>query len=81
MNDIRLEIVSPVRTVVTTSADSVTLPGTKGLFQVLKDHAPLISSLEKGDIVWVSGGSEERLAISSGFVEVGSNKVIACVEI
>ena len=52
-----------------------------GPFQVLKDHAPLISSLEKGEIVYVEGGRTQTLPISSGFVEVLSNTVSACVEI
>jgi F-type H+-transporting ATPase subunit epsilon len=52
-----------------------------GPFEVLKDHAPLISSLEKGDIVYVSEGREQRLPIASGFVEVRDNQVDVCVEL
>ena len=48
---------------------------------VLKDHAPIISSLEKGDIVYVSGGKESRLPIREGFVEVLDNQVDVCVEV
>jgi F-type H+-transporting ATPase subunit epsilon len=48
---------------------------------VLKDHAPLISSLEQGRITFLSSGVEENVDIQSGFVEIAFNKIIACVEL
>ena len=48
---------------------------------VLKDHAPLISSLEAGRIVFVSGGMTENVEIESGFVEIAFNKVTVCAEL
>ena len=81
MDVIQLHIVSPERTLVETTVSNVTLPGTLGPFMVLKNHAPIISSLEKGDIVYVSGGKESRLSIAEGFVEVRDNKVDVCVEV
>lgn len=78
---IQLHIVSPERTLVETKVSVVTLPGTLGPFEVLRNHAPLISSLEKGDVVYVSGGKETRLPIASGFVEVRDNQVDVCVEV
>ena len=77
---IKLHIVSPEGTLVETAVSAVTLPGTVGPFEVLKGHAALISSLEKGDIVYVAEGAEHRLPIASGFVEVRDNQVVACVE-
>ena len=79
--DILLEIISPEKTLVHRMVGEVEFPGTKGRFEVLKDHAPLVSSLEKGDIVFSSGGKQERLAIASGFVEIYKNHVTACVEL
>ena len=76
-----MHIVSPEGTLVETTVSAVTLPGTVGPFEVLKNHAALISSLEKGDIVYVSGGKESRISIAEGFVEVRDNKVVACVEV
>ena len=58
----------------------VELPGDMGRFVVLRDHAPLISSLVEGDIVFGGDGQDESVHISSGFVEVVDNHVIACVE-
>ena len=48
---------------------------------VLKDHAPLISSLEEGRIAFTSAGVDECVDISSGFVEIAYNDVIVCVEL
>ena len=80
MDVITLHIVSPEGTLVKTTVSAVTLPGTLGPFEVLKDHAALISSLEKGEIVYVTEGAEHRVPIASGFVEVRDNQVDACVE-
>ena len=81
-NDIiHLVIYSPERTVLEKMVCKVSLPGTLGRFMVLKDHAPLISSLEEGRIVYVCNGVEENVYISSGFVEIAYNKVIVCAEL
>ena len=80
MDVIALHIISPEGTVVKTTVSAVTLPGTLGPFEVLKGHAALISSLEKGEIVYVAEGAEHRVPILSGFVEVHDNHVDACVE-
>ena len=62
-------------------AEIVTLPGELGSFSVLYDHAPLISSLIKGEIKYTEDELEKSIGISSGFVEVRDNIVSACVEI
>ncbi|MCI7360390.1 MAG: F0F1 ATP synthase subunit epsilon, partial [Prevotella sp.] len=49
---LKLRIVSPERIVFVGDVDSVTVPGTTGEFQVLPNHAPLISSLEAGNVVY-----------------------------
>ncbi|MBQ9193860.1 MAG: F0F1 ATP synthase subunit epsilon [Bacteroidales bacterium] len=79
--DIKLHIVSPEGVLVETEVSSVTLPGTLAPFQVLRDHAALLSSLAAGDIVYLTEAGEQRLAIRSGFVEVHDNQVDACVEV
>ena len=80
-NAIALHIVSPEGTLVETEVSAVTLPGSLAPFEVLKDHAPLISSLDQGDIVYVDESGEQRLPIASGFVEVRDNQVDVCVEV
>lgn len=76
-----LDVISPERTLVHAAVEAVELPGTKGRFEVLKDHAALISSLEKGVIAYRNGEGTDKVAISSGFVEVNDNHVVACVEL
>ena len=80
-DNILLIIYSPERTLLEKMVCKVSFPGTKGRFMVLKDHAPLISSLEEGRIVFVSGGVEENIDIKAGFVEIAYNKVTVCVEL
>ena len=81
MDSIQLHILSPEGTVVETEVSAVTLPGIQGPFMVLKDHAALITALEKGSIVYRADGKEEVLPIAEGFVEVRDNKVVCCVEL
>ncbi len=76
-----LDVLSPERTLVHSAVDSVELPGTKGRFEVLKGHAALISSLEKGQVTYSAGGRTDSVDISSGFVEINDNHVVACVEL
>uniref|UniRef100_UPI0040269900 F0F1 ATP synthase subunit epsilon n=1 Tax=Candidatus Cryptobacteroides bacterium TaxID=3085639 RepID=UPI0040269900 len=76
-----LDVISPERTLVHAAVEAVELPGSKGRFEVLLDHAPLISSLEKGVIAYRNGEGTDKVAISSGFVEVNDNHVVACVEL
>ena len=78
---IHLLILSPERTVLEAQVSLVELPGDKGRFTVLRNHAPLISSLDEGDISYVSQGTASKVHISSGFVEINDNNVTACVEL
>lgn len=78
---IDLHIISPEGTLVQQEVSRVELPGAKGRFVVLKDHAPLISSLVEGEIVFdIREDKDGVVPIRSGFVEVHDNKVVACVE-
>ena len=45
-----IEIVSPEKTIFTGYVNSVYLPGTEGFFQILNNHAPIVSTLKKGTI-------------------------------
>ena len=81
MKDIRLNIITPESTLVDEMVDSVTLPGSLSPFQVLKDHAALLSSLSAGTVRYVCGDQESEIAVKGGFVEVCDNVVSVCVEI
>lgn len=78
----KLDIVTPEKTLFSGEVDSISLPGTAGMFTVLANHAPLISPLRKdGMITYMSGGKEECVDIAGGFVEVLDNRITACVGI
>lgn len=79
--ELHLTVVSPESVLFDGEVGIVTLPGESGSFSVLYDHAPLISSLVKGEIKYTEDETEKSIDISSGFVEVRDNKVSACVEI
>lgn len=58
---------------------SVTLPGSEGLFTVLRNHASLISTLVSGDIRYVQDGHEVGVPVSGGLVNVDNNVVSVCI--
>ena len=78
---LRLEIVTPERRVVDIEAESVTVPTASGEAGILTNHAPLISALKPGVLTYVSKGGAEKLAVSSGFVEVSSNQVSVLTDV
>ncbi len=81
MDSISLHILSPEGTLVRADVSLVTLPGVVGPFTVLKDHGALVTALVQGDIRYVEDGTEKRLPIREGFVEVRDNQVKVCVEV
>jgi F-type H+-transporting ATPase subunit epsilon len=76
----QLEIVSPEKTVYSGDAGLVTLPGANGSFTILDRHAPIISSLEKGILVYRVNGEDRELTINGGFVEAKNNVVSVCID-
>jgi F-type H+-transporting ATPase subunit epsilon len=77
----QLEIVTPERVVFQSEALGVSAPGTLGNFQVLHNHAPLLSTLEIGALqVKVPQGKDSVYAVSGGFLEVKNNTVVVLVE-
>lgn len=86
-----LEIVTPEASVVTAEISSVTVPGVEGSFQILKNHASILSLLEKGKVSFegtptITTGFENRfiqdkngkwsVEIQGGTVEANNNKII-----
>ena len=77
-----LKIVSPERIEFEGEVESVLVPGSMGQFQILVNHAPIISLLDKGSVVYaLPGGEKKNIDITGGFVEVQKNVVSLCVEI
>jgi len=90
-----LEIVSPEATLFAGDVTSVTVPGINGEFQMLKDHAPIVSLLQNGNVIvdgditidedfeskfTTNAKGKTVLAITSGTVEMKDNKVIVLAD-
>lgn len=71
-----LEIITPDRKVFAGEATVVTLPGVNGSFQILNDHAAIVSTLQMGEIV----ADKQAFQIEGGVVEVLNNKVLVLAE-
>jgi F-type H+-transporting ATPase subunit epsilon len=81
MKKLLVEIITPNKIGYKGEVSSITVPGTKGNFQILYNHAPIISSLEIGEIIIEANDSEkEYFATSGGTIEVVNNKVIVLAE-
>jgi F-type H+-transporting ATPase subunit epsilon len=76
----KLEIITPEKNVFNGEVDTVVLPGKNGQFQLLKDHAPMVSTLAKGSLVYEQGGKKETLEIDGGVIEVSKNSVLVLAE-
>ena len=76
-----LTVLTPEMTLLETGVSKVTLPGSKGSFMVLRNHAPVISSLTEGDVIYMSGDEEGRIHVLAGFVEVNDNRITVCAEV
>lgn len=76
----QLEIITPDKTIFSGEVDAATFPGSKGSFQVLKNHAALISSLEKGKVIYKTNGTEKEIMVNGGIVEVLNNNIILLAE-
>lgn len=73
---LKLKIVSPEKIEFTGEVERVRVPGLQGQFEILNNHAPIISILQNGVVEY----DNEQLAIQGGFVEVQKNEVSLCIE-
>lgn len=71
-----LEILTPEKKVFEGDVTIASFPGSDGSFQVMDNHAPLISLLTNGVVEYRSKESKHSLVITGGVVEVLKNKVI-----
>ena len=78
---LQLRVVSPEKVEYNGAVESVLVPGTAGQFEILNDHAPIISTLQKGVVEYDTKEGKVSLNILGGFVEVQKNVVSLCVEI
>jgi len=80
MAELNLEIVTPDKPIFKDVVESVTIPGTMGNFQILKNHAPLISTFDVGVVTVKSGSEPAYFSTSGGTVEVNDNKVLVLAD-
>ncbi|HLP34157.1 MAG TPA: ATP synthase F1 subunit epsilon [Bacteroidia bacterium] len=72
----QVDILTPDKVLFSGEATSVKLPGSLGQFEVLNNHAPLVSSLNAGNIRVRSAEGDQNFAIKGGVVEVTKNKIV-----
>ena len=76
-----LELITPEKKVFQGEVNSVQLPGTNGKFEVLNNHAPIISTLTKGNVrVIDSNNKTELFEINGGVIEMQNNRIIVLAE-
>lgn len=75
-----LKIITPTGCMVDAEVAKVFLPGGAGAFEVLTNHAPLISTLDKGIVRYEQDGVMQEYAVETGFVKVDNNTIVVCTE-
>ncbi len=75
MVTMRLEIVTAEREVYSDDVEAVNAPGVEGDLGILPHHAPLMTSLQPGELMIRKEGRDEYLVVSGGFLEVMGNRV------
>jgi len=81
MKEINVEVITPAKKAYEDKALSITIPGTKGNFQVLFNHAPLLSSFEIGKIKIVDSSNKTHIfATGGGTSEILENNVLILAE-
>lgn len=76
-----LRILTPDGPVFDGPVEAAFLPGSGGPFEVLPGHAPIISSLEAGSIVWRTGGKERSVVIKNGSAIQDKGIITVCVQL
>lgn len=76
----KLTIITPDKLAYDGEVTAVTVPGTTGSFQILKDHAAIVSTLDDGKIIIQNGKDETVLVIKGGVVEAKDNIITVLAE-
>lgn len=77
---LKIDVVTAERIVYTADVDEVLAPGVQGQLGILPHHAPLMTTLQAGELIIKKGGQEELLAISGGFIEVRPDRIIVLAD-
>lgn len=76
MSMIKFQLVTPERTLVAEEVISLSCPTTEGKITILPGHAPLVATLESGELIAKNGKEEKYLHVAGGFVEVRPNNEV-----
>ena len=76
-----LEIIAPEKEIYAGEVDLVQVPGSKGSFEILRNHAPIISTLDQGRIKVIDQkGKTTFIDVEGGVIEAKNNKIIVLAE-
>ncbi len=78
---LHLEIVTPEASVFADEVDSVVVPGIDGEAGLLPSHAPLVTTIQPGELRYTKDGTEEYLALGEGFVEISEDRVAVITDL
>ncbi len=76
----KLEIITPEKSLFEGTVSEMVVPGTDGLLGILDNHAPLISTLAKGTVKVKADKGEQTFEINGGVIEVRNNKATVLAE-
>ena len=77
---LKFELITPQRKVVSEEVDEIIATGTLGEFGVLPGHAPFLTSLKIGELSYKKGGAAYHLAVNAGYFEVVNDVVTVLVD-
>ncbi len=80
MSKFNAQILTPNGSLFEGEVSGVKLPGTQGSFEVKANHAAIVSTLEKGNVLVRKSDGDQTFSISGGFVEVNNNKLTLLAE-
>ena len=75
-----LDIITPDKKIYSGEVSSVSVPGTSGRFQMLENHAPIISTLANGKVKIKDKDGMKEFDVKGGVVENLKNKVVILAE-
>ena len=76
-----LDILTPEKLLFQGEVKSIKIPGTNGEFEILNNHAPIISTLSKGDIyITDTENKKQNFSINGGVIEMQKNKIIVLAD-
>ncbi len=80
MSPFRLEIVTAEEELYAGDVDILIAPGREGQLAILPNHAPLLTQLGPGLLEFRTGGEEENMAVSGGFLEILGNRAVVLAD-